>query len=140
MPNDLPQVNTHPPERGAAAARRAVWRFRVREKITDGPAGEFLVKARTYRGRDGETYDPDLEGPTDYIARLETDKDVGRVFNATIPEGGTGIQYGSPAKDVQWTELGAGGTIPPGTGRGKVFQLLDDLNPGTPGWDYVRFT
>jgi len=32
-----------------------------------------------------------------------------------------------------------GGSIPPGQGRFKSLQLMDDLNPGTPGWDYRRF-
>lgn len=32
-----------------------------------------------------------------------------------------------------------GGGLPTGTGRGKVLQFLDDLDPGTPGWDYPTF-
>jgi len=138
MPNDLPQVNTNPAPQGVSVARRAVWRFRVRAKIEDGPEGELLVKARVYKGTESP-YQANREGPIDYIVRLETEKDVGKVFYATMPEGGTGVMYGAPAKPVQWTELGAGDKIPPGTGRYKVFQILDDDDPGTPGWDYERF-
>jgi hypothetical protein len=33
---------------------------------------------------------------------------------------------------------GSPGSLPPGTGKYKVLQLIDDKNPGTPGWDWVR--
>jgi hypothetical protein len=29
--------------------------------------------------------------------------------------------------------------LPAGTGKYKVLQLIDNANPGTPGWDFVRF-
>lgn len=35
---------------------------------------------------------------------------------------------------------GGGDELPKGTGRGKVLQLMDDLDPGTVGWDYEHFT
>ena len=31
-------------------------------------------------------------------------------------------------------------TFPPGTGRYKVLQILDDQSPGGIGWDYERFS
>lgn len=42
-----------------------------------------------------------------------------------------------PVKRYFFTTGGSG--LPPGTGRYKVLMLLDDLNPGTPGWDRERF-
>lgn len=35
--------------------------------------------------------------------------------------------------------LASSSTLPAGTGKYKVLQLIDNLNPGTAGWDYVRF-
>jgi hypothetical protein len=34
---------------------------------------------------------------------------------------------------------GSGDSLPQGTGKYKVLMLIDDLNPGTPQWDYPRF-
>lgn len=42
-------------------------------------------------------------------------------------------------RPIYTTQQGSG-ALPPGTGQYKVLMLLDNLNPGTPGWDYVRFS
>lgn len=33
---------------------------------------------------------------------------------------------------------GGGEVLPPGKGIYKVLQFIDDLDPGTPGWDYPK--
>lgn len=40
---------------------------------------------------------------------------------------------------VRFANGGAGEALPEGTGRYKCLQLTDDLEPGTPGYDYPRF-
>ncbi len=35
--------------------------------------------------------------------------------------------------------IGVAALLPTGSGKGKVLQILDDLSPGTVGWDYPRF-
>lgn len=99
MPDELPAFQTNHNPGGADALPRALWWFRVETIVGDAPAGANLVKARTWDGTD--------KGQTDYLILTNTAKSVGDTFYATKPKR-TGVQYGAPAKEIVWREVGGG--------------------------------
>jgi hypothetical protein len=62
-----------------------------------------------------------------------------QVVYAVRPVGGTDVISSETGEPVQWVELGGGGGLPPGQGKGKALFLIDNLTPGTPAWDQWRF-
>jgi hypothetical protein len=48
-------------------------------------------------------------------------------------------ESGTGAGKWAYIRIGGGGVLTPGTGKYKVLQLIDTANPGTPGWDWLRF-
>lgn len=77
-------------------------------------------------------------GKADAIVAVPAGKGhiVGDLMLVGQPGGGTGMTYNGVA--VNLCEIPGG--IPPGTGRYKVLQIIDDLNPGGIGWDVERFS
>lgn len=83
---------------------------------------------------------PNVQGQTRHAILMQIRGHVaGDTIWAFRPSyGGTGVFWPETGREVQWVEMGGGG-LPPGTGEGKALFLLDNLSPGTPGWDNWKF-
>ena len=74
----------------------------------------------------GETYPTTDDSDEDCIVMLRR-----------MPMKQTDAAAGDEQFKVKWVIVTS--KLPTGTGKGKVLQLIDDLDPGTPDWDYTVF-
>lgn len=122
----VPLLDTNPQPPGEYFAKLGeIVRMKVQSLSPGGNTN--LVMARLW---DGTSL-----GAADIPVVKVTTLAVGGVFEAYRPVGGTTETHSSLR--VPWKQLAT--ALPPGAGRYKVLMILDDLNPGTVGWDFPRF-